>query len=270
MLFQCLIRRSLHILFEVNKHGLAVKRQSCFYNGGFKGNWTSHRRSISRGRCNSCRCGRGEKELLQCEKELNIHTVQADLSIESERERAFKNVTEALGTVDILINNVGGSNGTTIEETEMNVFQEAFDLNYFSAVHFSKLAFQQMKEKQGAAIVNISSVFGRESGGKPTYNGAKAALISFTKAFADEAIQSGVRVNGVAPGSILHPSGNWQKRVDENPEKMKTFVEAEIPAGRFGTAEEVAQTVVFLASQKASWVVGATLNVDGGQSKSNF
>ncbi|MFK3939665.1 SDR family NAD(P)-dependent oxidoreductase [Alkalihalobacillus sp. NPDC078783] len=213
---------------------------------------------------------RGKNELQLCAKELKVFTVQADLSVESERERAFQEVTETLGTVDILINNVGGSNGSTVDETEMNTFQEAFDLNYFSAVHFSKLAFQQMKQNQNGAIVNISSVFGRESGGKPTYNGAKAALISFTKAFADEAIQYGVRVNGVAPGSILHPSGNWQKRVDENPEKMRAFVEAEIPAGRFGSAEEVAHTVVFLASQKASWVIGATLNVDGGQSKSNF
>ncbi|MEY8750207.1 SDR family NAD(P)-dependent oxidoreductase [Alkalicoccobacillus gibsonii] len=249
---------------------LQLKGKVVFVTGGSKGIGRAIAKAFLEEGATVAVAARGEKELLQCERELNIHTVQADLSIESERERAFKNVTEALGTVDILINNVGGSNGSTIEETEMNTFQEAFDLNYFSAVHFSKLAFQQMKQKQGGVIVNISSVFGRESGGKPTYNGAKAALISFTKAFADEAIQYGVRVNGVAPGSILHPSGNWQKRVDENPEKMKAFVEAEIPAGRFGTAEEIAHTVVFLASQKASWVVGATLNVDGGQSKSNF
>ena len=69
---------------------------------------------------------------------------------------------------------------------------------------------------------------------------------------------------------ILHPGGSWQKRIEENPEKMNEFVKSEIPAGRFGTPEEVADVAVFLASEKASWVVGATLNVDGGQSKSNF
>lgn len=249
---------------------LQLKGKVVFITGGSKGIGRAIAKAFLEEGATVSIAARGEKELLQCEKDLNVHTVQADLSVDSERARAFQEVKETLGSIDILINNVGGSNGSTIEETEMNTFQEAFDLNYFSAVHFSKLAFQKMKEKQSGAIVNISSVFGRESGGKPTYNGAKAALISFTKAFADEAIQSGVRVNGVAPGSILHPSGNWQKRVDENPEKMKAFVEAEIPAGRFGTAEEVAHTVVFLASQKASWVVGATLNVDGGQSKSNF
>ena len=213
---------------------------------------------------------RGEKELEDCKKELDIITVQADLAVESERVRAFAEVKRTLGSIDILINNVGGSNGSTIEATNMQTFEDAFNLNYFSAVHFSKLALLDMKAQQSGAIVNISSIFGREAGGKPTYNGAKAALISFTKSLADEAIKDGVRVNGIAPGSILHPTGNWQKRIDENPEKMKAFVEAEIPAGRFGTADEVANTVVFLASEKASWVVGATLNVDGGQSRSNF
>jgi 3-oxoacyl-[acyl-carrier protein] reductase len=95
-------------------------------------------------------------------------------------------------------------------------------------------------------------------------------MISFTKSLADEVIKDGIRVNGVAPGSILHPTGNWQKRLEQNPEKIEQFVQDEIPAGRFGTAEEVANVVTFLASEKASWVVGATINVDGGQSKSNF
>jgi 3-oxoacyl-[acyl-carrier protein] reductase len=91
-----------------------------------------------------------------------------------------------------------------------------------------------------------------------------------TKAFANEMIREGIRVNSVAPGSILHPTGNWQKRLNADPEAMRRFVEREIPAGRFGTAEEVANVVVFLASDKASWIVGASLNVDGGQSRMNF
>jgi len=143
-------------------------------------------------------------------------------------------------------------------------------LNYLSAVHFSQMAAKEMKKIGGGSIINISSIYGRESGGKITYNTSKAALISFTKGFADEMIKEGIRVNGIAPGSILHPTGNWQKRMDENPEKIRMFVEQEIPAGRFGTVEEIANVAVFLASEKASWIVGATINVDGGQSRSNF
>ncbi|MFN7252860.1 MAG: SDR family NAD(P)-dependent oxidoreductase [Anaerobacillus sp.] len=195
---------------------------------------------------------------------------EGDLTTSEAREKVFENVINDFGTIDILINNVGGSNGSTTIETDLVLFEEAMHLNYFSAVHFSKLAVPVMKENGEGAIINISSVFGREAGGKPTYNSAKAAMISFTKSLADEVIKDGIRVNGVAPGSILHPSGNWQKRLEENPEKINAFVESEIPAGRFGTVEEIANVVLFLASEQASWVVGATLNVDGGQSKSNF
>ncbi|GAF66569.1 putative dehydrogenase [Bacillus sp. TS-2] len=199
-----------------------------------------------------------------------ITFVKGDLSISKERERVMKEILDQYRSIHILVNNVGGSNGSSIEETSLQLFEDAFQLNYFSAVHMSQLVLPVMKKTGQGSIINISSIFGRESGGKPTYNNAKAAMISFTKALADEVIPFGIRVNGVAPGSILHPTGNWQKRIDENPEKMKEFVKKEIPAGRFGTPEEVSQVVLFLSSEKASWVVGATLNVDGGQSYSHF
>ncbi|MFB4165963.1 SDR family NAD(P)-dependent oxidoreductase [Alteribacillus sp. JSM 102045] len=200
----------------------------------------------------------------------DVFTIQADLLNEGERKRSFEEFLDTFGTIDILINNVGGSSGGKVEETSLADFEKAMNLNYFSAVHLSKMAFSVMKEKHSGSIINISSIYGRESGGKPTYNNSKAALISFTKAFADEAIKEGIRVNSVAPGAILHPSGNWQKRLDQDPEKINDFVEREIPAGRFGKVEEVANVVTFLASEKASWVSGASLNVDGGQSKMNM
>ncbi|RXT06500.1 SDR family NAD(P)-dependent oxidoreductase [Ammoniphilus sp. CFH 90114] len=199
-----------------------------------------------------------------------IRIYQGDLTLASNREQVFHSVLKDYGRLDILINNVGGSNGGPAMETDMALFEQSMQLNYFSAVHFSQLAAQEMRKTGGGSIINISSIFGRESGGKITYNNSKAALISFTKAFANEMISDGIRVNGIAPGSILHPSGNWQKRLDQNPEQILKFVEEEIPAGRFGTVEEVANVAVFLASDKASWIIGATLNVDGGQSKSNF
>lgn len=212
---------------------------------------------------------RGEEALQDAQSELeNVRTYTADLTNESDRVALIEKFISDFGSIDILINNAGGSNGSTAMETDLSLFKEAMELNYFSAVHLSKLAAAHMTKD--ATIVNVTSIFGRESGGKVTYNNAKAALISFTKSFADEMISKGIRVNGVAPGSILHETGNWKKRMDENPEKIKQFVENEIPAGRFGEPEEVANAVVFLASSQASWIVGATLNVDGGQSKMNF
>ncbi len=144
------------------------------------------------------------------------------------------------------------------------------ELNYFSAVHLSKLAVEEMKKNRSGSIINITSIYGRESGGKVTYNNAKSALISFTKSLADEVISDGIRVNSVAPGSILHETGNWKKRLEEDPERIREFVKNEIPAERFGTPEEIANVVTFLASDRASWIVGASINVDGGQSRMNF
>ncbi|SDY33960.1 3-oxoacyl-[acyl-carrier protein] reductase [Evansella caseinilytica] len=214
---------------------------------------------------------RGKQALEQAKEELpELETFQADLRMKAERENVFQQFVKQFGGVDVLINNVGGSNGGTTMATSLEQFEEALHLNYLSAVHFSQLAVAEMKKNSAGAIVNISSIFGREAGGKPTYNSAKAAMISFTKSLADEVIADGIRVNGVAPGSILHPSGNWQRRLEENPEKIGEFVRREIPAGRFGTVEEVADVVVFLASKRANWIVGATINVDGGQSRSNF
>lgn len=200
----------------------------------------------------------------------NISLYQMDVTKADEREKLIQAFIEQNGTLDVLINNAGGSNGGTVAETGMDLFHQAMELNYFSAVHLSKLAVEQMKKFHTGSIINITSVYGRESGGKITYNNAKAALISFTKALADEVISAGIRVNSIAPGSILHETGNWQRRLEENPEAINAFVQNEIPAGRFGTPEEIANAVVFLASAKASWIVGASINVDGGQAKMNF
>ncbi|WP_280770141.1 SDR family NAD(P)-dependent oxidoreductase [Salipaludibacillus daqingensis] len=214
---------------------------------------------------------RGKKDLDKAKQDLpGVEIFQADLTKEADRANVFKKYIKTFGDIDILINNVGGSNGGKTMDTSIDQFQEAMQLNFFSAVQFSKLAAEKMKQKKQGSIVNISSIFGRESGGKPTYNSAKAAMISFTKSLADELVQDGIRVNGVAPGSILHPTGNWQKKLEETPEKIEKFVEDQIPAGRFGTVEEVADVALFLASERSRWVIGATLNVDGGQSKSNF
>ncbi|MED1863994.1 SDR family oxidoreductase [Fictibacillus nanhaiensis] len=208
---------------------------------------------------------------LEAAQKNGIEIFQGDVTIADDRERVMDEFVTRFGTIDILVNNAGGSNGSSVMETSIEQFEEAMHLNFLSAVDLSKRAAAIIGgNSDGGAIINISSIFGRESGGKPTYNASKAAMISFTKSFGDEMIKKGIRVNGVAPGSILHETGNWKKRLEQDQDKINSFVEEHISAGRFGTVEEVANVVVFLASKKASWVVGSTLNVDGGQSYSNF
>ena len=124
-----------------------------------------------------------------------------------------------------------------------------------------------MKQRGGGAIVIIASVFGREAGGRMTYNAVKAAEISLAKSLAQQLASSNIRVNSVSPGSILFEGGSWWKRQQDNPAAIAEFVKRELPFGRFGTPEEVGDVVAFLASPRASWISGTSVVVDGCQSR---
>jgi 3-oxoacyl-[acyl-carrier protein] reductase len=125
-----------------------------------------------------------------------------------------------------------------------------------------------MRARGGGVIVMIASIWGRESGGRMTYNAVKAAEISLAKSMAQQLAPQNIRVNSVCPGSISFPGGSWWKRQQEDPEGMEEFIRRELPFGRFGRAEEVGAVVAFLASPRASWISGAAITVDGCQSRS--
>jgi len=135
-----------------------------------------------------------------------------------------------------------------------------------------ELAKPHLLASGAGAVVNIASIYGREYGppGAPQYTTTKAAEIAMTKTYAMAWAREGIRVNSVAPGSIAFEGGSWGRRMQDDPEGMQRFVEENIAAGRFGKPEEVAATVAFLASAQASWIVGACINVDGGQSRSGI
>src|SRR5579884_657128 len=198
--------------------------------------------------------------------------VAADLTTSEGLRQVVERTLEAFGQIDILVNNVGGATGTSFEQTSEADWERALDWNLLPAVRACQLVVPHMKARGSGAIVNIVSIYGRESASplinRPTYVAAKAAEIGLAKSLALELAPYGIRVNSVAPGSILFPGGSWERRQQADPEWIERFIQRELPLGRFGRPEEIGRVVAFLVSEAASLIVGACLNVDGGQSRS--
>jgi 3-oxoacyl-[acyl-carrier protein] reductase len=224
-------------------------------------------------------CARGEATLAEAARTLRasvavddgddrILAIAADLSTPSGIAEVVGRTVERFGGLDILVNNVGFAKGAGIVETTDGEWAEAFDQTLYPAIRATRLAVPHMRRRGGGAIVMIASIWGRESGGRMTYNAVKAAEISLGKSLAQQLAADNIRVNSVAPGSILFAGGSWDKRQREDPGGIADFVTRELPFGRFGRPEEVGAAVAFLVSARASWISGACVPVDGCQSRS--
>ena len=213
---------------------------------------------------------RGEEGLRTVESTIGAIGIAADLTTETGCEGAFAEAQRRLGSIEILVNNLGGRAGTSWIDTGVAELETAMAANLYPAVRLSRLALPGMVERGWGRIVVVSSIFGREAGGAPAYNAAKAAEISFVTSLGREVGGKGVLVNAVAPGSILFEGGSWDRRQKADPAGIAAFVERELPFGRFGHPGEVGSVVAFLCSDQASLVNAAVITVDGGQSRSNI
>ncbi len=252
---------------------LGLKGKVAIVTGASRGIGRSIALGLAAEGCRLGICARGAERLEQTAGEVralgtDVLAPPVDATDAAALERFVAAVGERYGRIDVLVNNVGGGGKDTFQDTTDEDWAGAFDLTLWPAIRASRLVVPWMERQGGGAIVMISSIFGREWGGRPAYNVVKAAENALSKSMARQLAPKGIRVNAVAPGSIIFPGGSWQRRVDENPELLAQFVKNELPLGRFGYPEEVANVVTFLVSDAASLMLGACVNVDGGQSRS--
>jgi len=194
-----------------------------------------------------------------------VLTVEADLSDIEQAERAVKRATEVFGGIDVLLNAAGHISTGTIENTSLEAWDDMMNVNVRAAFQLMQKAVPSLIERRGN-IVNVSSVTGlRSFPGVLAYCVSKAALDQLTRCAALELAGKGVRVNAVNPGVVVT---QIHKRGGMNDDAYAAFLEhskTTHPLGRTGRPEEIADLVLFLASDKASWITGATYSIDGGR-----
>ena len=240
--------------------------------GSSRGLGLASARALAGEGCRVCLCARGTEQLAEARRHVEVVAgradavlaIEADVATEAGVAAVIDRTVETFGGLDILVNNVGKAGGADIVETTDDEWQDAFNLTLFPAIRASRLAVPHLRRRGGGVIIMIASIWGRESGGRMTYNAVKAAEISLAKAMAQQLARDNIRVNSVAPGSIMFPGGSWHRRQQQDPAFIAEMLRRDLPFGRFGRDDEVGDVVAFLASEASSYLTGHLLYVDGG------
>jgi 3-oxoacyl-[acyl-carrier protein] reductase len=221
--------------------------------------------------CRSMLSARSAEYLAQAEAELRasgatVAAHVADITQSDEAAGLVQATVAAFGGIDILVNNVGGAGGgARIADSTDDDWRGAMERNLIQTVRMMRLALPHMRGRADACVINVASI----SGWSPQlamsgqYGAAKAALIFDTERWALEFVPYGVRVNTVSPGSILVEGNGWDRYRIANRSHFDDYVRHGFPMGRLGTAEEVADVILFLASPRAHWINGRNIAVDG-------
>jgi 3-oxoacyl-[acyl-carrier protein] reductase len=249
---------------------LQLANKACLVAGASRGIGRAIAHALARegGRVAAVARGQADLEAMVAELPGAGHTaIVADVTTADGAQAAVDGAVAALGGLDVVVANVGKSFARDAAQMDDDDLAKSLDMNLWAAARVAQRAVPHLTARGGGSITMISSIWGREAGGAPGYNVAKAGVIALAKALARDHARHGIRVNSVAPGSILFPGGGWDRRQQADPAAIAAMVKSELPFGRFGTPEEVADVVAFLASPRASWIAGACIVVDGGQSR---
>lgn len=249
---------------------LGYANKACLVAGASRGIGRAIAHALAREGARIAAIARGKPDLDALVAELpgtGHVAIVADVTTADGATTAVEGAVAALGGIDCAITVAGKSFARDATQMDDDDFGKSLDMNLWSAQRIAHRAFPHLRARGGGSITMIASIYGREAGGAPGYNVAKAGVIALAKALAHDYAPHGIRVNSVAPGSILFPGGGWDRRQKADPAGIADMVKRELPFGRFGTPEEVADAVAFVASPRASWIAGACIVVDGAQSR---
>ena len=233
--------------------------------GGSRGIGRSIALTFAQAGANVSICARGESVLRETETELRrighaVHAMTCDLGNGTAVANYVTAAAQALGGIDVLVNNASGF-GASDDEAG---WAASINVDLLGSVRASRAALPYLEKSRGS-IIHISSIAGlKQSARTPPYGAVKAALMQYTLTQAAQLAAKQIRVNCIAPGSIEFPGGNWERRKTTDPAIYNSILRR-IRFGRLGTPQEIANVALFLASSAASWVTGQTIAVDGGQ-----
>jgi len=250
---------------------LGLQGRGAAVTGGSHGVGYAIAQSLLHEGCRVAICARDKSRLDDAARALGtgVFAQTADVSQPGQVEAFLEAAARQFDGLDILVHNAGGGGGASLDDPDAD-FTRSLEVNALAGLRAARAAVPYLRRHRRGRIIFIASVYGRESGGRHGYNMAKAAEISLAKALSRELAKDNILVNSVAPGSLMFPGSSWERRQQADPEGIAAFVKSDLPLGRFGTPEEVAAVVTFLASDRASLVTGASWIVDGGQSRSNI
>ena len=220
---------------------------------------------------------RGEQELTKAREALSaiagpsrVAAVQADMTTAEGASSAVAAALREFGRLDSVIANVGNGHVPPGWDVDGEQWLSALNTNLTGAATVARSAIPHLKSTRGN-IVFVSSIAGLEAIGAPmTYSVAKASLGALVKCLSRLLGGNGIRVNAVAPGNVRFPGSRWEQKIFEDPDGVEAYIRSQVPLLRFAVPDEVAAGVVFLASARASFITGACLVIDGGETRSFF